>query len=396
MRNKMKKVISATILVSVLCSTMQPISVNAFKAMDVCNSTGWDSSWNYYDQKCTKDWTPSDNIKEKEDEKNNTDKNIIDNSKKVEVKKVYNLISSGSTNSRLKHIPFWLMKGNERNARKDEQLCKIAYSFDILNDDGTLKYTYYPQGCKAPIYEGIGEEIENNDGNNNDGNNNDEIDNFLGNIFWDNIQEDNTQEDTPSNETTESDTDFSLDNSSDGLEFIDNIFSDSSSLSEDDIDFSSASDEPIDEEESLEEIDNVDDLLKDIFSYNIDKKSVSLKGSKFIKTIRDYSKEKVKIRVWAVEANILWEDVDYTSKVVKLLSKIDEEFKIDSIKNDLSKNISNISFSLSTYQNTKDSETKKVFKNKLIKDLQTLKKKYSTLKKKDYMISKTLEKRGQL
>jgi hypothetical protein len=47
-------------------------------------------------------------------------------------------------------IPF-LMSKEERNANKDKQLCKIASSFDILNDDGTLNYTYYPQGCQPKI-----------------------------------------------------------------------------------------------------------------------------------------------------------------------------------------------------------------------------------------------------
>ncbi|MDQ7009177.1 MAG: hypothetical protein Q9M94_02705, partial [Candidatus Gracilibacteria bacterium] len=95
-------------------------------------------------------------------------------------------------------------------------------------------------------------------------------------------------------------------------------------------------------------------------------------------------------------SNIISEDLEYASKVAILLNKIDKDFKINSIKNSLSKNISNISYSLYTYKNTTDSETKEVFRNKLIKDVQTLRKKYITLKKKDYMISKTLEKRGQL
>jgi len=41
----------------------------------------------------------------------------------------------------------------------------------------------------------------------------------------------------------------------------------------------------------------MDGLLDDLFSYNINDRLVSLKSSKFIKTIRDYSKDKLKIRV---------------------------------------------------------------------------------------------------
>ena len=79
-----------------------------------------------------------------------------------------------------------------------------------------------------------------------------------------------------------------------------------------------------------------------------------------------------------------------------LLNKVNNEFKIDSIKNDFAKNVSNVSYSLSTYENTTDSETKEIFRKKLINDLNTLKKKYTKLKFKDSIISTTLEKRGQL
>jgi hypothetical protein len=88
--------------------------------------------------------------------------------------------------------------------------------------------------------------------------------------------------------------------------------------------------------------------------------------------------------------------MDYNSKVATLLRQVDNEFNIDSIKNDFAKNISKVSYSLSTYNNTNDLETKKVFRNKLVSDLKKLKKKYKILKKKDRIISKSLEKRGQL
>jgi hypothetical protein len=75
--------------------------------------------------------------------------------------------------------------------------------------------------------------------------------------------------------------------------------------------------------------------------------------------------------------------MNYNSKVAILLKQIDDEFKIDSIKNDFAKNVSKVSYSLSTYNNTTDLETKEVFKNKLINDFKKLKKKYKILKKKD-------------
>jgi len=80
-----------------------------------------------------------------------------------------------------------------------------------------------------------------------------------------------------------------------------------------------------------------------------------------------------------------------------LLSKVDNEFKVDSIKNDFAKNVSNVSYSLSTYLDKDiNEETKDVFRKKLVNDLKTLKKKYKVLKRKDFIVSKTLEKRGEL
>ena len=112
--------------------------------------------------------------------------------------------------------------------------------------------------------------------------------------------------------------------------------------------------------------------------------------------IKDFNSTKMRIRVGTTEANVMKNDMDYASNVAGLLKQIDSEFKIDSVKNNLTKHISNVSYSLSTYNNTKDSETKEVFKTKLINDIKTLKKKYKVLKTKDSIISATLEKREQM
>ena len=79
-----------------------------------------------------------------------------------------------------------------------------------------------------------------------------------------------------------------------------------------------------------------------------------------------------------------------------LLNRINREFNIDSIKNDFAKNVSNLSYSLSTYENTTDSETKRVFKQKLKRDISKLKKKYKILKFKDKIISKAIAKRNAM
>ena len=264
----------------------------------------------------------------------------------------------------LKHWFPSLMSKAEKSATKDKQLCKIATSFEILNYDGTVKEIYYPQGCqeKKEDIEDI-EDIEDNETISNEDNEN--VDGFINNIFWD-TSESNKEETVESNDYTEPN----------------NI--DENSSETDNTNSGSTQDE------------SVDDLFKDIFWKTNNNTNLSLKGSKFVKTINDYSKQKIRIRVGNVEANVLWNDMEYNAKVATLLKQIDSELKINSIKNSLAKNISNVSYSFSTYKNTTDLETKEVFRNKLVKDLKTLKKKYKILKNKDAMISATLERRGQL
>jgi len=281
------------------------------------------------------------------------------------------------------HNGFWLtMTKKQKNANKDRQLCKIATSFDILNDDGTLNYTYYPQGCQPKIdYSSIY-----NDSGEKNINNVDWVDNFINDLFWESIIE------KDDNLTPEKVSDESLD-------FLDDLFWDSSSSAEENnYDFSSASEEPVDEDttDSEETIEDADQLLKEIFwKTNTDSK-ISLKWKQIVSAIREFNSSKVRIRVWSIETNVLSDDMDYNSKAATLLRQVDNEFNIDSIKNDFAKNISKVSYSLSTYNNTTDLETKEVFRNKLVSDLKKLKKKYKILKKKDRIISKSLEKRGQL
>jgi hypothetical protein len=76
-----------------------------------------------------------------------------------------------------------------------------------------------------------------------------------------------------------------------------------------------------------------------------------------------------------------------------LLNNVNKTFKVDSIKNDFAKNVSNVSYSLSTYKNTTDIETKKVFKQKLKSDISKLKNKYKKLQFKDMIVSKALAKK---
>ena len=150
----------------------------------------------------------------------------------------------------------------------------------------------------------------------------------------------------------------------------------------------------------------VDDFLGDIFWKTIieklswdttNKELLTLRWKSLSNSLKAFSKKSSKMNISNIEVNVLEWEWYYNSKVAELLHKVDKDFKIDSIKNDFAKNISSVSYSLSTFiSDDIDSEIQEVFRKKLIKDLKTLQNKYRVLKKKDMMISKTLEKRGAL
>ena len=265
---------------------------------------------------------------------------------------------------RLHHAPFWLASKEVKNATKDKQLCKIATSFDILNKDWTIKYTYYPQGCQPKVDESISNDTdyENNDIDSNN-QNEDWVNNFIKWLF--------------SDELTETDNENIWTESDENIVPVEDDFVE-------------------DKTEPDNSTQDADDILKEIFWKTNENINISLKGSKLISTIRNFSKSKVKIRVGSIEANVLSNNMDYNLNVANLLKEVDDSFKIDAIKNSFAKKIWKVSYSFYTYKNTTDLETKKVFKVKLINDIRKLQKSYKILKKKDRIISKTLEKRGQL
>jgi len=258
-----------------------------------------------------------------------------------------------------------LMTEKQKNARKDEQLCKIATSFDILNDDGTVKYTYYPQGCQKKEEKTSSGTFEKSSMKEDQNSNLDEesVNAFINNIFGIEKDKEEVQSSTWMIESTQTGQ-------------IDNSQTTSSGDIENDPD--------------------VKDLFK-FLEWKLDTKdNLALKGHKMAKTIKDYSKQKIRIRVGKVEANALSSDMAYTQKVAALLKWVDRDFHLDFVKNDYAKNISDLSYSLYTYKNTKDPETKKVFKNQLIKDVKKLKRKYKILKFKDLLIYKTLQLRWEI
>jgi len=298
----------------------------------------------------------------------------------------------------LHHSIHFLMTKDQKNANKDRQLCKKWTSFDILNDDGTLDYTYYPKWCQPKIdYSKIKLNTDVEFDWNDYENNSDWVDDFIKNLFWEKkIEETDVMKDEQDT-IMEDDMNFEEMNE-ENFDFVDDLFSDNSEESEEENLETEYNDQPIDNETEAgeEDFDDMDDMLKEIFWKANTEYKIGLKWKQIVSAIREFNSSKVKIRVWNIEVNVLANDMNYNSKVANLLKQIDNEFKIDSIKNDFAKNISRVSYSLSTYNDTIDLETKEVFRNKLVNDLRKLKKKYKILKKKDRIISKSLEKRGQL
>ena len=268
------------------------------------------------------------------------------------------------TNRKLIHKPFWLFNAQDKNRNKNEQLCDQGYTFDILDENWNKIEEYIPEWCKKEIFEEelpIQEETP-------------ETDDFLNNLFLD-IWDENNEVVEPDN---------SLENE---------ILEPNNSLEEEKIEPDSNKD------------NEMDDLLKNLFWKTINKRldiskvnnDLNLWAKNLVSTIKNFSSNKLEFNLWAITVNLLKYQPEYNSKITSLLSRVDKEFRVDSIKNDFAKNISTLSYSLSTYTDTKNTpETREVFRKKLINDLKTLKKKYKILKRKDMIVAKTLEKRGEL
>jgi hypothetical protein len=332
---KIKKIVATILLASILLSAVNV--AHSFKKMDVCNYTFWDTSGNYYDSMCTIDGKPSEVVL-KELEKNS---GVLD--KRVVIKEPEHNFEHklNPSNERLYHVPFWLSKN--RNRTKDEQLCKIGTSFKILDHYWDFLELYYPEGCQPETESFFDEDSEKE--TEKEVYETESVDEFLWDLFWDN----EIEEKTP---TVNAEDD----------EIIEEKTSD----------------------ETTEEVvwdDELDEIFGDLFS---------LKWKKLAPTIRDFAKTKLRIQIWAIKANFIGDNKSYNKSMSILLNRVNTEFKIDSIKNDFAKNVSNLSYSLSTYETTTDLETKIVFEKKLGRDIEKLKRKYKKLKFKDIIISKTI------
>ena len=148
-------------------------------------------------------------------------------------------------------------------------------------------------------------------------------------------------------------------------------------------------------ENDSESLEDIDALFLELFGQIIDTdntvlddREFTLRGRELFKTIQAYSQAKETIVVWWIEAVVLEWNEEYRNTIISILSKVDNEFWIDSIKNDFAKNISDLSYSLLNHENTELSiETRAGFKNKIITDINKIERKYKILKRKDAIIS---------
>lgn len=281
------------------------------------------------------------------------------------------------TERKLIHKPFWLFWPQDKTRLKDEQLCENGYSFDILDENGIVVDRYIPKWCEKEktqeTFDIIEEEEINNQEFYEETNSNEQTEDFINDLFW---EEDMTEE--PSDDFW---TNQEIENQNENQDFYE------------------------ENQEPSWGDENIDDFLENIFWKGINnnlkiskiRKELKLWAKNLVSTIKVFASTKLELNIWAISVKLIKNQPQYNSKITKLLSKVDKEFKIDSIKNDFAKNVSNVSYSLSTYLDEDISkETKDVFRKKLINDLKTLKKKYKVLKRKDFIVSKTLEKRGEL
>ncbi len=147
----------------------------------------------------------------------------------------------------------------------------------------------------------------------------------------------------------------------------------------------------------------IDAFLQDLFSTNVinrleqvsSSNNVTLSWKALSHAITSFAQNKKELQVGNIKVAGLSGQWYYNSKVATLLHTIDWNFEIDSIKNDFAKNVSNLSYSLSTYLNDDNNkETREAFRKKMINDMKQLQKKYRVLKNKDYIISKSLATRS--
>jgi len=162
-------------------------------------------------------------------------------------------------------------------------------------------------------------------------------------------------------------------------------------------------DEEVNSEEWTDEVE-VDNFIEDLLGSNVNNrlKNIIIKDEKLFlswknmsSSIKSYSLQKEKIEISKFEINWIKNQDYYNWIVAKLFSKFNEKAKLNSSKNEISKALSKISFSFSSYVNDElDDSVREVFRKKFVKDLKELQVSYSKLSKEDSKVSNFLLNRG--
>lgn len=299
-----------------------------------------------------------------------------------------NVLHSEYTQERLVHTPFWIMKKGQADYTKRKQLCEKEMSFykDHEMCDYLVKTTgeIEKKNQDASI-EGKDEAVE--------------IDDFLNDLFW---SEEEAETTTVESTTTEEWDDGEIDDLLNDL-FGSNEETETAEVEEEEENASTQSADTSTESESELWDDDLDNLLKDLFGANMNKiliwadardGNISLPWKKLLSVIREYNKQKSVIASGDIRVDGIRWDNNYNSAIMKFISNADDSLHVKSIKEALGEKVSNLTYSYAAFTNTDhDVEIREAFKTKLISDIQSLKKKYGILKRKDVIIAKWLASR---
>ncbi len=317
-----------------------------------------------------------------------------------------------STNIKLVHKPFWLFDLGDADYVKNIQLwreimqddCVEWSNFSVLDDYGNIISTHKDTKCiEQWSYNNSYNEIYSDPYVDNSWDVSWDVGGFLNDLFWtDEVVVPTYQE--PVRETEV--------NNSESEAFLNNLFWNSLEGTDTYVEPSMTS-EPVytapaqtvtptqtTTETSTQSLEDIDALFSDLFGrisdedlIKEDEKEFTLKGKELFKTIKAYSQAKETITVWWIDATVLEWDDNYNNKIVEILTRVDNEFTIDSIKNDFAKNIWDLSYSVINYKNNDlNSSTRDKFKNEIISNIVTIERKYKILKRKDSIISRSLAK----
>ncbi len=146
----------------------------------------------------------------------------------------------------------------------------------------------------------------------------------------------------------------------------------------------------------------VNNLLNDIFWRWVDSKlqivkmyepkQVSMKSVDLFASMNTFESWKVNILINSLEVKWLKNQTYYNDLISEFLIKVDKNLKLDSSKKTLAKNISAISYSLSSYLNENLSEESRVvFGKKMLWELKELDRNYNELKTREEKVQGFLQ-----